>query len=91
MKRATPRFSAATFMSVRAAAVLSCSVSLAESGSMPSVNPFTSGVFPSSDTSDASIFMWRHAGLSTERLLLPWMSDCTGPRPHDLPLVVSSK
>ena len=49
-----------------------------------------SGVLPSSDTSDASILMCRHAGLSTLRLLLPWMSESVGPRPHALPLVVSS-
>src|SRR5713101_6288426 len=91
MKRATPRFSAATFISVFDAAFLSCVVSDADNGSRPSVKPFTSGVLPSSDTSEASIFMWRHAGLSTDRLLDPWMSDCTGPRPHDFPLVVSSK
>ena len=57
---------------------------------MPSKNPSICGVLPSSDTSDASILMWRQAGLSTPRLLLPWMSDTVGPRPHDLPLVVSS-
>ena len=91
MKRATPMFSAATFMSILAAAFLSCAVSSADIGSRPSRKPFTSGVLPSSDTSDASIFMCRHAGLSTARLFEPWMSDCTGPRPHDLPLVVSSK
>ena len=90
MKRATPRFSAATFMSVRAAAVFSCSVSFIDSGSAPSRNPLMSGVLPSAETSDASILMWRQAGLSTERLFDPWMSDCTGPRPHDFPLVVSS-
>ena len=90
MNRATPRFSAATFMSTLAAAFLSCSVSWGDSGWMPSVNPLTSGVLPSSEISEASILMCRHAGLSTERLFEPWMSDCTGPRPHDLPLVVSS-
>ena len=90
MKRATPRFSAAIFMSVREAAVFSCSVSFIDSGSAPSRKPLMSGVLPSFDTSDASIWMWRHAGLSTERLFEPWMSDWTGPRPHDLPLVVSS-
>src|SRR5205085_5513460 len=90
MNRATPRFSAAIFMSVLAAAVLSCSVSRIDSGSAPSMNPLMSGVLPSADTSDASILMCRQAGLSTDRLLEPWMSDCTGPRPHDFPLVVSS-
>ena len=90
MKRATPRFSAATFMSVRAAAVFSCSVSRIESGSAPSRKPLMSGVLPSFEMSDASIWMWRHAGLSTDRLFDPWMSESTGPRPHDFPLVVSS-
>ena len=39
-------------------------------------------LLPSSETSDASILMWRHAGLSTLRLLPPWMSETVGPRPH---------
>ena len=38
---------------------------------MPSKKPSISGVLPSSETSDASILMWRQAGLSTLRLLLP--------------------
>ena len=57
MNRATPMFSAAVFMSVFSASFLSRATSGGESGSMPSVNPFTSGVLPSSDTSEASIFM----------------------------------
>jgi hypothetical protein len=57
---------------------------------MPWVKPAIRGVLPSAETSEDSILMWRHAGLSTPRLFEPWMSDWTGPRPHDLPLVVSS-
>ena len=55
----------------------------------PAVMKFFPGI-QSRETSDASILMCRHAGLSTDRLFDPWMSDWTGPRPHDLPLVVSS-
>ena len=71
MYRATPTFSAATFMSVFSAAFFSAAVSSGESGSMPWVKPLTSGVLPSGDTSDASILIWRHAGLSTARLFDP--------------------
>ena len=57
---------------------------------MLSKKPSMSGLLPSSETSDASIWMWRQAGLSTLRLLPPWMSETVGPRPHFAPLVVSS-
>ena len=90
MKRATPRFSAATFRSMFLAPPRSdCSCS-GDSGSMPSKKPSMSGVLPSSLTSEASILMCRQAGLSVPRLLLPWMSDTVGPRPHAVPDVVSS-
>ena len=57
---------------------------------MPSKKPSIFGVLPSSLTIDASILMCRQAGLSVPRLLLPWMSDTVGPRPHAVPDVVSS-
>src|SRR6266850_3501692 len=90
MNRATPIFCAATSILTFSAAFFMRAASAADRGSRPSMNPAISGVLPSSETSDASILMWRQAGLSTLRLFAPWMSDCTGPRPHDLPLVVSS-
>ena len=57
---------------------------------MLSKKPLMSGVLPSSDVSDASMCMWRHATLSTVRMFDPWMSEIVGPRPQLLPLVVSS-
>ena len=69
MKRATPRFSAATFMSIFGCRRLELIASRRPtSAPCRRGSPSTSGVLPSSDTSDASIFMWRHAGLSTARL-----------------------
>ena len=57
---------------------------------MFSKKPLMSGVLPSFDVSEASIWMCRHAGLSVVRFMTPWTSDCTGPRPQLLPLVVNS-
>ena len=71
MNRATPMFSAATLRSIFSAAFFIAAVSSADIGSMPCVKPLISGVLPSSETSDESILMWRHAGLSTPRLLEP--------------------
>ena len=56
MNRATPRFSAAFFKSMVLAPFCRPASCWGESGSMPSKNPSMSGVLPSSDTSDASIF-----------------------------------
>jgi len=53
----TPTFAAATLRSVFSAAFRIAAVSSADIGSRPSENPFTSGVLPSSDTSDDSILM----------------------------------
>src|SRR6266702_2648820 len=90
VKRATPRFFAASSSLSLAAAAFSAAVSLGFSGSMLSKKPAIFGVLPSSEMSELGILMCRHAGLSTERFQEPWMSDTVGPLPHRVPDVVSS-
>ena len=64
MKRATPRFFAASSRFMFLAAFCKLASCCGVSGLMSSKKPLMSGVLPSSLTSDASMLMCRHAGLS---------------------------